>query len=1066
MFHGLKKRSIFRRSRAPSFSDQLRENMSPGPDYEPDTADSSAPIDPLVKLIAFYLPQFHPIPENDLWWGKGFTEWTNVSKALPQFPGHHQPQLPGELGFYDLRVEDILRRQAALARKYGIHGFCFHYYWFGGKRLLEAPLNLLLARKDVDFPFCICWANENWTRRWDGFEQEVLIAQNHSPEDDIAFARSLEPLMRDRRYITINGRPLIIVYRPGLLPDAMATARRWRLHFVRAGFPDPYLVMAQGFGDEDPRAFDFDAAMEFPPHKLGSNAQAINKKIDFFDPSYQGTIFDYEDLSRNAAAVARPDFPLFRNVCAGWDNEARKPGRGTVYAFSTPKKYATWLANSCHYALEASSPDERLVFVNAWNEWAEGAHLEPDRHFGYAYLRQTAEVLRSLDVPGPRAAAAPGIVVVSHDAHFHGAQTLALHLVEALVRDFGLRVHVLLGGPGRLEERFRAVAPTELVENGFGKPASWLAVGKRLRNEGFSFAVCNTLVSAQAIKPLAAAGLRVISLVHELPSLIRQFGLLDAARTAARQAEAVVFASKYGRDQFVKFAGPVKRREIIRPQGVYPRPAPADELADQRRRGRAQLGADSADKIVLGIGFGDLRKGLDLWPALIRGVLVNCPTALFVWIGRIDSSLETWVRHDLEITGQADRLRLLGEIDDLRLYYAAADAFLLTSREDPFPRVVTEALAHGVPVVAFEGSGGIVDLVRESGGTLAPYLDLDAMAASVGRLLCDESERARLGAIGRERMAKDFAFADYAFDIVRLAEERIRKISVIVPNYNYGPYLRQRLKSIWAQTYPIYELIVLDDASSDNSTAILGDLQRTSGRRFSVVRNAVNSGSVSRQWARGVEAARGDFIWIAEADDFAEPDFLAAMVKAFDEPGVVMSYCQSRQIDGAGRVLADTYLDYVADVDTKLWQSDYRRSGLLEIGEALSVKNTIPNVSAVLFRRDRLAEVLSLHLGEMVGYRNAADWYCYIRLLCGEGDIAYTAASLNSHRRHTRSLTLATADRRHLDEIIAMQHLAASVAAVRPERSLLARLYAKAVADHFGLSADEPEEYSPSSAVI
>jgi len=337
-----------------------------------------------IKLIAFYLPQFHPIPENDEWWGKGFTEWTHVSSAHPQFVGHYQPRLPGELGFYDLRVSEIQKRQVELARKYGIFGFCFHYYWFGGKRLLDLPLKQFLNHPRLDFPFCLCWANENWTRRWDGLDHEVLIAQAHSPDDDLAFIKDIEPALRDERYIRVNGQPLLIVYRPGLLPDPKATAERWRDYCTKKGLVGLYLVAVQGFETMDPRPLGFDAAVEFPPHKLGQGAPVLNSQMEIVNPNYQGVICDYNYLVESAKKISRSNFTVFRGVCPSWDNEARKPGRGMTYQNSAPVLYQEWLAEACRFAAKESDPDKRLVFINAWNEWSEGAYLEPDRRYGYA----------------------------------------------------------------------------------------------------------------------------------------------------------------------------------------------------------------------------------------------------------------------------------------------------------------------------------------------------------------------------------------------------------------------------------------------------------------------------------------------------------------------------------------------------------------------------------------------------------------------------------------------------------------------------------------------------------
>lgn len=345
-----------------------------------------------ATLVAFYLPQFHAIPENDEWWGPGFTEWRNVGRALPQFEGHVQPRLPGELGYYDLRNPQTMRDQAALAREYGIGAFCFYFYWFGGKTLLEAPLQKLLQDPSIDLPFCLCWANESWTRRWDGRAGDVLIDQAHSPADDIAFIAHVACYLRDPRYLRVDGKPLLMVYRPGLLPDPRATSERWRSWCRDNGIGEITIAYVQGFERPDPRDIGFDAAVEFPPNlATPTNITAQQRLIN---PQFSGQILDWRELAADYGKRPMPPYRLFPGVNCGWDNEPRRPGRGRIYLHASPHGYRDWLRRTIEDRLADKPCSERLVFINAWNEWAEGAVLEPDSHLGYAWLQATRQALQ------------------------------------------------------------------------------------------------------------------------------------------------------------------------------------------------------------------------------------------------------------------------------------------------------------------------------------------------------------------------------------------------------------------------------------------------------------------------------------------------------------------------------------------------------------------------------------------------------------------------------------------------------------------------------------------------
>jgi glycosyltransferase involved in cell wall biosynthesis len=348
-----------------------------------------------VRLIAFHLPQFHPIPENDLWWGKGFTEWRNVCRAEPLFPGHHQPQLPADLGFYDLRLAETRAAQADLARRHGIHGFCHYHYWFQGKRLLERPVADMLASGAPDFPFCLCWANEPWSRRWDGSESEVLQAQHYSADDDLAHIRWLLQPLSDPRAIRVGGRPLFMVYRADQLPDPARTTDCWRREAERAGLPGLHLVAVETGWDAgwDATRAGFDAKVLFQP-QFSLLASVPRLPVG---PS-KTRVFDYDAAWPVLASPDPVPYLRYDTVCPGWDNTARRGEDAWVLHHNTPESYERWLTLAVGRALERPR-EERIVFVNAWNEWAEGAHLEPDRRHGRAFLEATLRAVRAGAAP-------------------------------------------------------------------------------------------------------------------------------------------------------------------------------------------------------------------------------------------------------------------------------------------------------------------------------------------------------------------------------------------------------------------------------------------------------------------------------------------------------------------------------------------------------------------------------------------------------------------------------------------------------------------------------------------
>lgn len=367
-----------------------------------------------MRAIAYYLPQYHPIPENDKWWGKGFTEWTNVAKAKPLFRGHYQPRLPADLGFYDLRLAEVREKQSAIAKEYGVHGFCYYHYWFGnGKQLLERPFNEVLTSGKPDLPFMLCWANQTWAGVWFGNDKpDILIEQLYpGKEDYIKHFDYLSKAFADPRYITIEGKPVFHVYMPRNIPDLELFVNTFRECAHKYGFKGLYLLATHCPTTWDPRKYGFDGVVSNNFHRVRKDASKLkrifkDKKSLFgkiegkirslvkekdISQRTKPYILDYSDLVKIISNWPEVDYDYFPQVIPDWDNSARSGMKSFIVKGSTPALWMNHLNDANDY-VKRYNPEKQLVFIKSWNEWAEGNYLEPDEKWGMQYL----EALRNL----------------------------------------------------------------------------------------------------------------------------------------------------------------------------------------------------------------------------------------------------------------------------------------------------------------------------------------------------------------------------------------------------------------------------------------------------------------------------------------------------------------------------------------------------------------------------------------------------------------------------------------------------------------------------------------------
>ena len=381
--------SSFKKSLS-DFSNNINPSFVAEEDYEPVQFGEND-----VKPIAYYLPQFHRIPQNDLWWEKGFTEWTNVTKTYPLFEGHDQPHLPIDMGFYDLDNPEVHMRQIELAKKYGIYGFCYYYYHFEETKLLEKPINRHLNNKEFDFPFCIFWDNSNWTKRWTGDRSVTLLKTGDSDAYYLSVIRDIKEFLEDPRYIRVDGKPIIILFRRDALKEPNRFSKIWRDYCRENNVGEIILLHARDDYISGMYDKSFDGTAGFLP-LLFNFKDNLSHKLRSYEKGFRAKAIKYDDYFAESSRCNGDDNCfIYDNVFLRWDNSPRYRNREhtTLFHGSTPELYSKWLRRVIKVAKSFQKSKDKYIFINAWNEWAEGTHLEPDRKYGYAYLKATREVV-------------------------------------------------------------------------------------------------------------------------------------------------------------------------------------------------------------------------------------------------------------------------------------------------------------------------------------------------------------------------------------------------------------------------------------------------------------------------------------------------------------------------------------------------------------------------------------------------------------------------------------------------------------------------------------------------
>jgi glycosyltransferase involved in cell wall biosynthesis/GT2 family glycosyltransferase len=803
----------------------------------------------------------------------------------------------------------VQRRQVELAKLYGVGGFCFYFYWFNGRRPLEKPLENYLNDKALDLPFCLCWANENWTRRWDGRDWDILLAQHHSAEDDLAFIAHISKYLRDPRYIRIDGRPLVLLYRPGLLPAAKETVRRWREWCRNNGIGELYLAYSQSYEQLDPDAYDFDAAIEFPTGVEPDNSALprVKRGIKLLNKGFAGHILDWSDYARRSRNYANPAYKLFRGVCPSWDNTPRRKDTARILVNNSPAGYHEWLLNAiADTCLRFPDHDERLVFVNAWNEWAEGAYLEPDARNGYAYLEATRLALAGAAyVPLSRegvtwiTAYLPGRLRVAKEepvvllcAHYSGPYVFGgersfLDILDGLQ---AMGANVICTVPSTRNEAYinavrdRSAGVYILPYRQWSPSSEDEPIIEKfveiIRRHSVDIIYVNTIMLREPVTAAQRCGAITVTHAREIITadehLAGEIGLPpdEIVKQVVSRSDYIIANSRTTAECYAGH----------KPVMVVPNTVDIDQL-------ELENNVDAANIRFALVSNNLPKKGLNDLIQLAKRCESSLPNARFLIIGPDNRHVDA-LKLDQKDGKVPANVEFPGYRNTPREAMTETNVVLILSHfKESFGRTAIEAMAARRPVIAYNW-GAPAELVRDGEtGFLVDFQNMDQLADRVKRLCENPGLISEMGLRGHAFASSQYSkdrfverFRDAYSKILDEIRSR-RKVcdfkllraapptAVIVPVYNAYEELRECIASVQEHTnLEKNRVIVIEDGSSD--VRVREFLEAL--KNVEVVYNEQNMG-YTKTCNKGISMAAPSDIVLLNSDTIVTPRWLESL---------------------------------------------------------------------------------------------------------------------------------------------------------------------------------------------